>query len=170
MSKAFQLREFNTHREDPLGRTLDKIASWWTPAPCRETQSQLIESCDRLLITKAMLPDTIQRPSSQVAPLSYSGFLFLHKASRPRSKLDRKVFIQLTLPLCCSSPKEVRIGTHTGQELGGRSWCRDYGRGVPYWLASPGLFSLLSYRTQDYQPRNGTTHNGPSHTNWENVL
>ena len=30
-----------------------------------------------------------------------------------------------------------------------------------YWLASPGLLSLLSYRTQDYQPRDGTTYNGP---------
>jgi hypothetical protein len=35
-------------------------------------------------------------------------------------------------------------------------------RDVPYWLASPGLLSLLSYRTQDYQGRDGTTHNGPS--------
>jgi hypothetical protein len=26
-----------------------------------------------------------------------------------------------------------------------------------------GLLSLLSYRTQDYQLRDGTTHNGPSH-------
>jgi hypothetical protein len=32
---------------------------------------------------------------------------------------------------------------------------------VLYWLASPGLLSLLSYRTQDYQPRDGTTHKGP---------
>ncbi|EDL09413.1 mCG147326 [Mus musculus] len=31
-----------------------------------------------------------------------------------------------------------------------------------YWLVSPGLLSLLSYRTQDYQPRDGTTYNGPS--------
>jgi hypothetical protein len=35
--------------------------------------------------------------------------------------------------------------------------CRD----VPYWLASPALLSLLSYRTQDYQARDGTTHKGP---------
>ena len=33
--------------------------------------------------------------------------------------------------------------------------------GAAYWLASPGLLSLLSYRTQDYQPTNGTTHKGP---------
>jgi hypothetical protein len=41
------------------------------------------------------------------------------------------------------------------QELMQRPW-----RDVPYWLASLGLLSLLSYRTQDYQPRDGTTHNG----------
>jgi hypothetical protein len=35
-------------------------------------------------------------------------------------------------------------------------------RDVLYWLASPGLLSLLSYRTQDYQARDGTTHKGPS--------
>jgi hypothetical protein len=35
--------------------------------------------------------------------------------------------------------------------------------GAAYWLASPGLLNLLSYRTQDYQPRDGTTHNGLSH-------
>jgi len=34
--------------------------------------------------------------------------------------------------------------------------------GAAYWLASPGLLSLLSYRTQDYQPREGTTCNGMS--------
>ena len=39
------------------------------------------------------------------------------------------------------------------QELMQRPW-----RDVIYWLASPGLLSLLSYRTQDYQPRDGTTH------------
>jgi hypothetical protein len=39
------------------------------------------------------------------------------------------------------------------QELMQRPW-----RDVPYWPASPGLLSLLSYRTQDYQPRDGTTH------------
>jgi hypothetical protein len=32
--------------------------------------------------------------------------------------------------------------------------------GAAYWLASLGLLSLLSYRTQDYQPRDGTTHHG----------
>ena len=35
-------------------------------------------------------------------------------------------------------------------------------RNVSYWLASLDLLSLLSYRIQDYQPRDDTTHNGPS--------
>jgi hypothetical protein len=29
-------------------------------------------------------------------------------------------------------------------------------RGVIYWLASPGLIILLSYRIENYQPRDGT--------------
>jgi hypothetical protein len=41
------------------------------------------------------------------------------------------------------------------QELMQRPW-----RDIPYWLAFPGLLSLLSYRTQDYQPRDGITHKG----------
>ena len=49
-----------------------------------------------------------------------------------------------------------RAGTWK-QELMQRPW-----RDAAYWLASPGLLSLLSYRTQHYQPRDGTTHNGPS--------
>ena len=42
------------------------------------------------------------------------------------------------------------------QELMQRPW-----RDVTYWLASPGLLSLLSYRTQGYQHRDGSTHKGP---------
>jgi hypothetical protein len=39
------------------------------------------------------------------------------------------------------------------QQLMQRPW-----RDVHYWLASSGLLSLLFYRTQDYQPRDGPTH------------
>jgi hypothetical protein len=35
-----------------------------------------------------------------------------------KKHLGRKRFIQLTLPHCRSSPKEVRTGTQTGQEAG----------------------------------------------------
>jgi hypothetical protein len=52
------------------------------------------------------------------------------------------------------------------QELMQKPW-----RDVPYWLASIGLLSLLSYRTQDYQPRDGATLMGPPPliTNQENA-
>ena len=43
------------------------------------------------------------------------------------------------------------------QELMQRPW-----RDATYWLASPDLLSLLSFQTQDYQPRDDITHNGPS--------
>jgi hypothetical protein len=35
-----------------------------------------------------------------------------------KSKLGRKGFIELTLPHCCLSPKEVRNGTQAGKEAG----------------------------------------------------
>jgi hypothetical protein len=73
--------------------------------------------------------------------------------------LGREGFIQLTLPHCCSSIKEVRTGTQAGQEAGADAEAME---GAAYWLASPDLLSLLSYRTQDYHPRDGTTHKGPS--------
>jgi hypothetical protein len=58
----------------------------------------------------------------------------------------------LILPACSA----LEIRKVRKQELMQRPW-----RDVTYWLASPGLLSLLSYRTQDYQPMDGTTHNGP---------
>jgi hypothetical protein len=75
-----------------------------------------------------------------------------------KKHLGRKGFIQLTLPYCCSSPKKsgLELKQVRKQELMQRPW-----RDVPYWLASPGLLSLLSYRTQDYQPRDDPTHKGP---------
>ena len=57
------------------------------------------------------------------------------------------------------STKEVGTGTYTGRQ----EWVQRLWRNAAYWIASPGLFSLLSYRTQYYHPRDGTTHNGLSH-------
>ena len=75
--------------------------------------------------------------------VSWSGFLFLHETPWPRSRLERKGFIQLIRPRCCSLPKEVSTGTHTRQELGDRSWHSDHERcclldGLP-WLAQSAL-------------------------------
>jgi hypothetical protein len=75
-----------------------------------------------------------------------------------KKQLGRKGFIQLTLPYCCSSPRKsgLELKQVRKQELMQRPW-----RDAPTWLASTGLLNLLSYRTQDYQPRDGTTHKGP---------
>jgi hypothetical protein len=86
--------------------------------------------------------------------LSLSGGFYSCTNIMMKKQLGRKGF---TFPHCCSSLKEVRTGTKQvrKQELMQRSW-----RDVLYWLASPGLLSLLSYRTQDYQPRDGPTTRG----------
>ena len=54
--------------------------------------------------------------------------------------------------------KEVRTGTQAGQEAGADAEAMEK---ILYWLASSGLLRLLSYRTQDYKPIDGPTHNGP---------
>ena len=43
-------------------------------------------------------------------------FYYCGKTPCPNSKLGREGFIQLTLPHCCSSLKEVRTGTQAGQK------------------------------------------------------
>ena len=46
-------------------------------------------------------------------------------------------------------------------------------RRAAYWLAPYGLLGLHFYRTQNHQPRGGTTHNGrtppPSTTNYKSA-
>jgi hypothetical protein len=91
------------------------------------------------------------------------------QTSRPRSKLGRKGFIQLTLPHCCSSPRKsgLELKQFRKQELMQRPW-----RDVTYWLASPGLLSMLSYRTKITSPEMAPPTRGPPRliTNWENAL
>jgi hypothetical protein len=62
------------------------------------------------------------------------------QTSGPRNMLGRKGFIRLTLPYCCSSPRKpgLELKQVRKQELMQRPW-----RDVLYWLASPGLLSLL---------------------------
>jgi hypothetical protein len=91
------------------------------------------------------------------------------QTSWPRSKLERKGFIQLTLPHCCSSPtksglelKQVRKQELMPEAMEGCSLLACLS-----WLAQPALL-----QNQDYQPRNGRTHKGafPLITNWGNAL
>jgi len=62
--------------------------------------------------------------------------------------LGRKGFVQLTLPHCCSSPKEVRELTQgRKQELMQRPW-----RDITYCFASLGLLSLLLIELKTTSP------------------
>jgi hypothetical protein len=54
--------------------------------------------------------------------------------------------------------KEVRTGTQAGQEAGADAEAME---GCSLLACSPGLLSLLSYRTQDYQPKDDPIHKGP---------
>jgi hypothetical protein len=90
--------------------------------------------------------------------LFYSGFLFLYKHHDQKTSWRGQDFFQLTFENCCSSSKEVRTGTQAGQKARADAKVME----KCHWLASPSLLNLLSYRTQDYQPRHSTTHDEPS--------
>jgi hypothetical protein len=64
--------------------------------------------------------------------------------------------MSLTVPYSSSSSQALRAGTKQGRALepGADAEAME---AAAYWLASYGLLSLLSYRTQDHQPRVGTT-------------
>ena len=78
--------------------------------------------------------------------------------------MGKKGFIWLTLPY--SLLKEVRTGTQTGQEPGGRADAEAMEGAAADWLTSPWLvqpsffFIFFLNRTKDYQSRDGTTHKG----------
>lgn len=65
----------------------------------------------------------------------------------------------LALLYHCSSLKEARTGTQQGRNLeaGADALAMEE---AAYWLAPQDLISLLSYRTQKHQPREGPTHSG----------
>ena len=90
--------------------------------------------------------------------LSYSGFLFLHKHHDQETSWGGKDLFGLHFHTAVHHQRKsgLELKQVRKQELMQRPW-----RDVLYWLAFPGLLSLLSYRTQDYQPRDGTTHKGP---------
>ena len=76
-----------------------------------------------------------------------------------QKKLGRNEFMAYTSTLLfitkiSKNTKSSRAGTWR-QDLIQRPW-----RSADYCLALHGLLSLLSYRTQNHQPSDVTTHNG----------
>ena len=91
-------------------------------------------------------------------PLSYSKFLFLHKHHDQETSWGGKNLFSLHFHTAVHhNGSQDRNSSRSGS----RSLSRGHGGMFLYWLASPGLLSLLSYRTQVYQPRDGPTHKQP---------
>ena len=89
--------------------------------------------------------------------LTQSVFLFLHKQHDQEASWGGKGLFSLHFHIVVHHQRksELELKQIRKQELMQRPR-----RDVTYWLASSGLLSLLFYRTQVYQPRDGTTHSG----------
>jgi hypothetical protein len=87
------------------------------------------------------------------------GFLFLHKHHDQEASWGGKGLFSLHFHTAVHHQRKsgLELMQSREQELIQRSW-----RGGAYWFVSSALLSLLSYRTQDYHPRDDITHNGPS--------
>ena len=92
------------------------------------------------------------------------------QTSWPRSKLGRKVFIQLRPPNYCSSLKEVRTGTRAGQEAEPDAEAME---GCFLLACFPWLAQLAFLQNPGPSGQDGTTDHGlgPPQltTNWENA-
>ena len=76
------------------------------------------------------------------------------------SSLGRKGFMWITHPQSPSTEgSQGREGLKPGGNLEAGADAEAM-EDAAYWLVPHGLLSLLSYRTQDHQLRDGTTHNG----------
>jgi len=95
--------------------------------------------------------------------LSLSGLLFLHKHQDQEASWGGKGLFSLHFHIAVHHQRKpgLELKQVREQELMQRPW-----RDVTYWLASSGLLSLLSYRTQEYQSRDGTTHSGLGPLTW----
>jgi hypothetical protein len=71
---------------------------------------------------------------------------------------EERVYSAYTFRIAVSHQRMSRLELKQVRKQGlmQRPW-----RDVHYWLASSGLLTLLSYRSQDYQPRDGPTHKRP---------
>jgi hypothetical protein len=101
-------------------------------------QNKAGEMAQRLRALTAPLKVTSSNPSNHIVLVRVS---IPAQTTWPRSKLGRKGFIRLTLPCCCSSPKEVRTGTQAGQEAGADAEAMEGCSLLAcfLWLAQPAL-------------------------------
>jgi hypothetical protein len=82
----------------------------------------------------------------RVTPCLSQGFYSCTNIMTKKQVGEERVYSAYTSTLLSIS-KEVRTGTQARQKLMQKPW-----RDILYWLASPGLLSLLSYRTETTSP------------------
>ena len=91
-----------------------------------------------------------------IKPMCLSqGFYFCTKHHNQEASWGGKDVFSLHFHIVVHHQRKSGLKQDRKQELMQKPW-----RDVTYCLASPGLLSLLFYRTKDYHPRHGTTHNG----------
>jgi hypothetical protein len=81
------------------------------------------------------------------------GFYCCSDTPWPKDCLGRKGFIWLTLPHYRSWLKEVRTGTLTGKDPGGRGWCRGNGGVLVTGLLPTACSSCLLIECRTISPR-----------------
>jgi hypothetical protein len=76
-----------------------------------------------------------------LVPICLSQGFYSYTNIMTKKHLGRKGFIRLTLPHCCSSPKDVRTGTQVGQEAGADAEAMEGCSLLAclHWLAQPAL-------------------------------
>jgi hypothetical protein len=129
--------DFRYGRPDSAGSTLNH----WAISPAPNRMILFRPHWASLSVSKAAQKTVLVRVT--VAVLKH----------HDQSNLGRKGFIRLMPPHHSSSSEEVRTGIQAGQEPRATKGCC-------LLAAPPGLLSLLSYRNQDHQLRDGSTHSG----------
>jgi hypothetical protein len=79
------------------------------------------------------------------------------KHREPMANCRKRRFIWLTLLYCYHQRRKLGQELKQGRNLEAGADAESL-EGAAYWLVLYKLFSLLSYRTEDHQPRDGNTH------------
>jgi hypothetical protein len=142
--------------------TLSSKPHWYVDSRIHNAHfSSSIKSTQRLCLA-VFLSGGISPKTDQKNVSSWVGWCLRvsipAQTSWPRSSWGGKGLLGLLFHIAVHHQRKsgLELKQVRKQKLMQRPW-----RDVLYWLASPGLLSLLSYRPQDYQPRDGPTHKGP---------
>jgi hypothetical protein len=150
-----------------LGLHLLHHSQHYLPSSYRISHRALNTPMTLLAQSSKILPQSSPKHGQVVTGIPHSQYQFvLVRVSIPEQNImtkkqvwEERVYSAYTFHTAVDHQRKsgLKLKQVRKQELMQRPW-----RDVPYWLASPCLLSLLSHRTQDYQPRDGIAHKGPS--------